>query len=89
MPIIGIPVAVDQPLVAYRVCDELGLGIRCKHGKMTVVDIKRAVYRILTYKFFAEQMHSLSVISKKTRGLSDAIQICYKLMNLEPTKEVE
>lgn len=79
----------DQPVVAYRICDELGLGIRCKHSKLTPTSIQAAVYTILSEKAFAARMHSHSLVSRKSRGLSDSVKLCYGLMGYEESILVE
>ena len=48
VPMISIPLSADQPLVAYRVCDELGLGVRLDFTTMTTDDIGQSICKVCT-----------------------------------------
>jgi UDP:flavonoid glycosyltransferase YjiC (YdhE family) len=65
---ICVPLDGDQPLVAFRVADELQLGIKLDHTKMNANDIRRAIHKLLSEKAYYERVQSYSIISKKNSG---------------------
>ncbi len=48
---------------------------------MTIIDIQKAIYTMLTDRSFIERMNSYSSISKKSQGVPDAVRVCNDLMN--------
>ena len=65
---ICIPIDTDQPLVAYRVADELGLGISLDFTTMSEDDICDNVKKILADETFYERTNRYSMISHKYPG---------------------
>jgi len=72
VPIVGIPILVDQPRVAYRVLDELGFGIRLSVQNLTAHSIRDAVYRVLKEKSYTERILRYSKISRKYDGVKNS-----------------
>ena len=68
VPMICIPIFGDQPPVAHRVADELGLGIRLDYDNLSASKIKEALIRILDDKSFLERVTLYSQISRKYDG---------------------
>jgi UDP:flavonoid glycosyltransferase YjiC (YdhE family) len=66
--VVAIPLVDDQPLVAYRIADELGLGIRLDFTKMNSNDIRKAVHTILQDKSYYERMDMHSKLTRKHAG---------------------
>ena len=72
VPMVCVPIGADQPLVAYRICDELGLGIRLDYRTMTSNDIYLAVKRILNDSSYRLRTQRYSQLSKMNRGAENA-----------------
>ena len=65
---IFIPVYGDQPSVAYRVADELGMGIRLDYDSLSALKIKEALTTILDDASYLERVTLYSQISRKYDG---------------------
>ena len=74
VPIVCLPVSADQPRVAYRVADELGLGVRLNLKKLTQASVKDAVKEIMTDSGYQERMLRFSKISRSYNGVNNAIK---------------
>ena len=69
VPIICLPLSGDQPFVAWRVADELGVGVRLQPDKHLTIDkVKTAIDTILNNPIYRERAHKFSVISKTYDG---------------------
>ena len=77
---ICVPIGGDQNLVAYRVCDELGLGLRADIRKDTYREIRRAVHRVLGDQSFYERTKRFSNISHSHDGAKTAAKCIMKNM---------
>ena len=78
---ICIPVDTDQPLVAYRVADELGLGISLDYTVMNANDICKAVQKIFSDKSFYERLDRFSKISKNNPGHLNGANLIIDYLN--------
>lgn len=78
-----IPLSEDQPAVAYRVADELGLGIRLDYTRMQSYHISRAVSTILNDSLFYERSKIYSKFSQKCKGCMQSKYIIERLMKLQ------
>lgn len=65
---ICVPYAVDQPLVAYRVADELGLGIRIKLKELSSELIRSSMHKIFNDMSYYERVDFYSKLSKSKKG---------------------
>lgn len=75
VPIICLPLSGDQPFVAWRVADELEMGIRLQPDKnLTIEKVKDAIHEILFNPKYRQKAHDLSVISKRYAGHKDACE---------------
>ena len=72
VPIVCLPVSADQPRVAYRVADELGLGVRLNLKKLTQASVKDAVKEIMTDSGYQERMLRFSELSRSYNGVTNA-----------------
>lgn len=72
---ICIPISEDQPLVAYRVSDELGLGIRHDFTNMSTESLRTSIHKIFTHNGYYERMQRYSDISKNNVGYLKAAQL--------------
>jgi UDP:flavonoid glycosyltransferase YjiC (YdhE family) len=68
VPMIFIPLAYDQPFVAYRCADELGFGVRLDLKKLSSSQIQQAVRVVLNDDSFSQRIKRYSNISKKYIG---------------------
>ena len=78
---ICIPIDTDQPLVAYRVANELGLGISLDFTTMTENEICQAVEKILSDETFYERTYRYSMISHKHQGYLNGANLIINLLN--------
>ncbi|CAF0718066.1 unnamed protein product [Brachionus calyciflorus] len=69
VPIICIPLSGDQPFVAWRVADELGIGIRLQPDEsLTVERVIASVKTILNDPSYREKAQELARLSKNYAG---------------------
>ena len=76
-----IPVDTDQPLVAYRVTNELGLGISLDFTTMTEDDIADAVQKIFNDVSFYERIQRYSLISRHHMGYQNGAHLIIDYLN--------
>nr|QNH67988.1 UDP-glucuronosyltransferase-like protein 6 [Brachionus koreanus] len=75
VPIIGIPIKADQPRVAFRICDELNLGIRFNPLKLDVVKLRDAILQVLTDKSYLYRILEYSKQSRKHCGIKESVYL--------------
>ena len=80
VPIIGIPIQGDQPLVARRVCDELFAGVRLYLSNFKSDEIADAIDKVLTDEKYAKNMKDLSLASAKYNGISEGTKIVLDIL---------
>ena len=65
----------DQPLIAWRVADELGIGIKLLvDSDLSVNRVKNAVSELLDDPIYRKRVTDLSIISKRFVGHKLAVQ---------------
>jgi UDP:flavonoid glycosyltransferase YjiC (YdhE family) len=70
-----LPLGGDQPLIAWRVADELGIGIKLLvDSDLSVNRVKNAVSELLDDPIYRKRVTDLSVISKRFVGHKLAVQ---------------
>ena len=76
VPIICLPLSGDQPFVAWRVADELGIGIRLQPNEatLTVEKVVQAIEQVLMNKSYREKAQQLAAISKSYSGHKSAAE---------------
>ena len=72
---ICIPVDADQPLVGYRVADELGLGVRLDRYQMTSNDVRSAIHKVLNDRSYYERADRFSQLSRKSIGYRNGAKL--------------
>jgi len=77
VPMVCIPITADQPMVAYRAADELGLGIRLLPKNVSVANVRETVNRVLGDKRYHERVLRLSLVSRRYNGSQNAARIAY------------
>jgi glucuronosyltransferase len=77
---ICIPFGADQPLVAYRVADELGLGIRFDFTKLTSDAVRGAVHKIFSNKSYYERVDHYSKLSRNYIGHFNGAELIMDLL---------
>ena len=81
VPIICLPLSGDQPFVAWRVADELGIGIRLQaDDELSVSKVKNAISEILDNQIYRERAYDFSVISKRYSGPEMATEHLIKFL---------
>ena len=80
VPIIGIPIQGDQPLVARRVCDELSAGIRINMSNLKSDEIADSIDKVLSDEKYAKNMRDLSLASAKHNGIVEGTKIVLELL---------
>ena len=82
VPIICLPLSGDQPFVAWRVADELGIGIRLQaDDELSVSKVKNAISEILDNPIYRERANDLSLISKRYCGHKLATEHLINFLN--------
>ena len=81
VPMLCIPIDSDQPLVAYRVANELGLGISLDFTTMTENDVCKAVERIFADETYFERAYRYSMISHKHQGHLNGAKLIIEFLN--------
>jgi len=75
VPILCLPLGGDQPLIAWRVADELGIGIKLQvDSDLSVSKVKNAIGDLLDDPVYRKRVTELSVISKRFSGHKLAVQ---------------
>ena len=65
----------DQPLIAWRVADELGIGIKLLvDSDLSVNRVKNAVSELLDDPIYRKRVTDISIISKRFVGHKLAVQ---------------
>lgn len=72
---ICFPLTADQPLIAYRISDELGLGVRLDFSTMTTDDIGKSICKVLNDGSFYERADRYSKLSRQYIGYSNGAQL--------------
>ena len=67
---IVIPIAADQPLVAYRIADELGLAIRLNKNTIESKVIRNASHTIFNDRSFYVRAQRFAEISQSYDGVN-------------------
>jgi UDP:flavonoid glycosyltransferase YjiC (YdhE family) len=77
---ICIPISADQPLVSYRVADDLGLGIRLDLVEFTLEDVHMSLHRIFDDEQFYVRCDRLSKISHEYPGYANGAKLIMDLL---------
>ena len=72
VPMIFVPIIADQPAVAYRCADELGLGIRLTYQTLSPEHVTDALAEMLCNKSYHERVLLFSKLSRKYNGVQQA-----------------
>lgn len=76
-----IPLSEDQPLVAYRIADELGLGVRLDFTNIRAEKIRKAMHEILGDRSYYERSKRYSELSRKHNGYLNGSKLINELIN--------
>lgn len=68
VPMINVPLSADQPLVAHRVANELGLGVYVDFVNMKVETFKNALLQVLNDDSYHERIYRFSQLSRQSNG---------------------
>ena len=87
VPFICVPLFADQNFVAWRVADDLGIGIRLSvNDSFTVDKVKNAIKKMLNDPYYREQIAEHSLLSQKyLSGPNLAVQHLINYMNNNDT----
>ena len=72
VPLVVIPVAADQPLVAKRV-EEVGAGIQLDRLQLTATMLREATEQVLNNKEFSQNSHAIGQSLKEAGGYKKAV----------------
>jgi MGT family glycosyltransferase len=76
VPIVCIPLHGDQPLIAWRIADELQMGLRLlSNNELNVEKLKNALEKVLENPKYRERAKELSEISQKQHGHISASEL--------------
>lgn len=90
VPIICLPLSGDQPFVAWRVADELGIGVRLQaDDELTVEKVTNALNEILNNPIYREKSKKISLISQKYRGHELAAQHIVNFLSQNKTNMIK
>lgn len=76
VPIICMPLSGDQPFVAWRVADELGVGVRLQPNDENLTEdvVEQAMRKVLSDPSYRQKALALSQISKCYMGHKSAVE---------------
>lgn len=80
VPMVCVPLGADQPLVAYRACDELGLGVRLNFETIKPCDIFSAIQTILNDSSYRHRVKRFAEFSKMNRGADNARELIMNVL---------
>jgi MGT family glycosyltransferase len=75
VPVIGMPLSADQPLVAIRICDELKYGIRLDPDNFTINQLNDSIDQVLSDGKFKANIDRMSKISAKYNGAVEGAKL--------------
>lgn len=75
VPMICMPMTTDQPLVAYRVSNDLKLGLMLNYKTFEIIDLKKAVLEILNDKSYLSRCQIYMNYSRSYDGIKNAAKI--------------
>ena len=72
-----LPIDIDQPLIAYKVADEMGLGVRLNYYMLNSNDLRFSIHKIFKNKSYYERVDRYSKISRKYLGYVNGSELIY------------
>ena len=73
---ICVPIGADQPLVSYRLSDELGVAVSISRGSSIVsTRVRNALQKILDDKQYFVRVDRLAIISHEYPGYSNGAKL--------------
>ena len=75
-----VPLFKDQTLVAYRIADELGLGVKVDYTSMKVEDIRRAMHKIFDDGNYYKRSDYYSKLSRDHPGFLNGAEIIQQFL---------
>ena len=76
-----LPIDIDQPLIAYKIADEIGLGVRLDYYKLDSNDLRGAVHKILKNKSYYERIDRYSKMSRNYVGYKKGYELIYSVLD--------
>lgn len=90
VPIICLPLSGDQPFVAWRMCDELNIGVRLQPNESLTVDlVVNTIRTVLGNREYKENVKALSEISKNYSGHKTAVLHIRKFLKDYRKKKID
>ena len=84
VPMICLPIFGDQPSVAYRVADELGLGVRLDFDKFTSDQLAESICEILNDSSYLQRSLTYARISRRYDALTEGPKIIIDYLQQKP-----
>ena len=75
-----VPIDTDQPIVAYRVSDELGVAVRLNLLTLNADDVRNAMHQIFDDKQYYVRADRLSQISRTNPGQLSGAKFILELL---------
>ena len=75
VPVVALPLNVDQPLNAFRICDELKFGVRLDADSFTINQLNDLIDQVLSDGMFKADIERMSKISAKYKGAIEGAKI--------------
>lgn len=80
VPMICMPMTTDQPLVAYRVADELKLGIKLDYKSFNAIQLRDAVLEILNDRSYYDRCKVFMNYSQYHNGIQNSAKLINYLL---------
>jgi MGT family glycosyltransferase len=81
VPMVCIPLAADQPIVAKQVCDVLSLGVRLNPNGLTADMIADSIDQVLSDESYLSNCRRMAKISEKYNGPVEGTRLIMALLN--------
>ncbi len=81
VPMLCLPMTTDQPLLAFRIADQLGLGLRLSPKCLDVLQIKEACFKLMTDASFRNNCFIYKQYSQNSNGVLNSVKIIKQVLN--------
>lgn len=86
-PMLCVPITADQPLVAYRAADELGLGVRLDILSLDKKALLESMSRLLSDASYLERVVLFAKLSRKHNGSVESADLIIKYLQQQQKQQ--